>query len=344
MHTAGRVRVSVLTIMLGIVLVPSLARAFSIGEFFRSFFGSSAQTVDASSFAGSQEPIITKPFLEPVRNANPKAATGGPIVAYTEENAMIPSIGPLGTISDAEETRLSIITTYTVREGDNLSVIAKTFGISVGTIYWANNISRPELIKPGDVLVILPVSGVKHTVAKGDTIESIAKKYKGDVEEIRIFNELASGEKIAIGTDLIIPNVDMVQAPSSVAKRPNVRGAGAPSAPGYFGRPLTGGKRTQGLHGYNAVDIAAPCGTPLYASAGGAVIISRSSGWNGGYGKYVAIKHSNGTQTVYGHMSAVMVTQGSVVEKGQYIGDLGTTGKSTGCHVHFEIRGAANPF
>lgn len=334
-----------LTLMLGIILVPSLARAFSIGEFFRSLFGSTVEQVDASALAREQELIIAKPFLEPVRNTNPKASTGGPIIAYTEENAIIPAIGPMGTISDAEETRLSKITTYTVREGDNLSVIARTFGISVGTIYWANNISRPELIKPGDVLVILPVSGVKHTVAKGDTIESIAKKYKGDVEEIRIFNELARGGALAVGTELIIPNVDMVQqAPSAVAKSPNARGTNAPSAPGYFTRPLTGGKKTQGLHGYNAVDIAAPCGTPLYASAGGTVIIARSSGWNGGYGKYVAIKHPNGTQTVYGHMSAVMVAQGSVVERGQYIGDLGTTGRSTGCHVHFEIRGAANPF
>ncbi|MEK7659653.1 MAG: M23 family metallopeptidase [Patescibacteria group bacterium] len=331
--------------MLGVILVPSLARAFSIGEFFRTLFGSSVETVDASSLAAHQDPIISKPFLEAVRNTNPKAATGGPTLAYTEENAIIPAIGPLGTISDAEETRLSIITTYTVRDGDNLSVIARTFGISVGTIYWANNISRPELIKPGDVLVILPVSGVKHTVAKGDTIESIAKKYKGDVEEIRIFNELAIGSTLSVGKDMIIPNVDMVtQAPSAVAKSLGVRGSSAPSAPGYFGRPLTGGKKTQGLHGYNAVDIAAPCGTPLYASAGGTVIISRNSGWNGGYGKYVAIKHPNGTQTVYGHMSTVMVAQGGAVEKGQYIGDVGTTGRSTGCHVHFEIRGAANPF
>ena len=90
--------------------------------------------------------------------------------------------------------------------------------------------------------------------------------------------------------------------------------------------------------------MAAPVGTPIRASAGGVVIISRSSGYNGGYGSYVVISHSNGTQTLYAHMNKVQAIQGTTVAQGELIGTVGSTGKSTGPHVHFEVRGAANPF
>jgi len=105
---------------------------------------------------------------------------------------------------------------------------------------------------------------------------------------------------------------------------------------------LEGGIKTQGLHGYNAIDIGTPVGTTLYAAAAGQIIIAKHSGWNGGYGKYVVISHNNGTQTVYGHMSQVIVDEGETVAQGQVIGLSGNTGHSTGPHVHFEIRGAYN--
>jgi murein DD-endopeptidase MepM/ murein hydrolase activator NlpD len=100
---------------------------------------------------------------------------------------------------------------------------------------------------------------------------------------------------------------------------------------------------TQGLHGFDAVDIGCPTGTPIYAAAAGTVIIAKSAGWNGGYGKYVAIKHDNGTETVYGHMHEVDVQVGETVAQGQQIGEVGMTGRATGPHVHFEVRGAKNP-
>jgi murein DD-endopeptidase MepM/ murein hydrolase activator NlpD len=109
-------------------------------------------------------------------------------------------------------------------------------------------------------------------------------------------------------------------------------------------RPVAGGKKTQGIHGYNGIDIGAPVGTPIYASADGEVIISRSGGWNGGYGNYVVIRHSNGTQTLYSHNSKNAVAVGDTVKQGDIIGFIGATGKATGPHLHFEIRGAKNPF
>lgn len=117
----------------------------------------------------------------------------------------------------------------------------------------------------------------------------------------------------------------------------------------YYTRPITAGVRTQGLHKNNAVDLAASCGTPIFASASGTVTVSKSDGgWNGGYGNFVVINHGNGSQTLYSHMSEVLVAQGDKVKKGEEIGEIGSTGKVhgvTGCHVHFEIRnGPTNPF
>ena len=132
------------------------------------------------------------------------------------------------------------------------------------------------------------------------------------------------------------PSVKTSKSPRPSSKTPEYLG--------YYRRPIDGGRKTQGIHGNNGVDLANSCGTPMRASASGRVIVAKSSGWNTGYGKYIVISHPNNTQTLYGHMQAVYVTVGRVVEQGEIIGELGTTGRSTGCHVHFEIRGARNPF
>jgi murein DD-endopeptidase MepM/ murein hydrolase activator NlpD len=193
-------------------------------------------------------------------------------------------------------------------------------------------------------LIILPISGVKHTVKKGDTLASIAKKYKGDAEEIQSYNNM--GAELAIGSVIIIPDGEIVAEPKKAAPKASVRlgASGVPSYSGFYQRPISGGVRTQGIHGFNGVDLAAPVGTPIYAAASGQVVISRSGAWNGGYGNYIVISHSNGTQTLYSHNSSNVVSQGETVAQGQVIGYVGNTGKSTGPHVHFEVRGAKNPF
>ena len=117
------------------------------------------------------------------------------------------------------------------------------------------------------------------------------------------------------------------------------------NSPGYFIEPLAAGiyHKTQGLHGHNAVDLGAPKGTPIMAAASGEVIISRM-GWNGGYGNYIVIQHNNNTQTVYGHASKLLVSEGDMVKQGEIIALLGSTGESTGPHLHVEVRGGKNPF
>jgi murein DD-endopeptidase MepM/ murein hydrolase activator NlpD len=117
-----------------------------------------------------------------------------------------------------------------------------------------------------------------------------------------------------------------------------------PAVSGYFGNPLPGGRKSQGLHGHNGVDISAPAGTPIYAAASGTVTtVKNDGGWNSGYGNYVVISHPNGTSTLYAHMSRVAASGGSV-SKGSVIGYVGMTGSSTGNHLHFEVHGAKNPF
>ncbi|HEY4524188.1 MAG TPA: M23 family metallopeptidase [Candidatus Paceibacterota bacterium] len=282
-------------------------------------------------------------LLEPNLALDPNWSRGGGEVIVVDDSALLPEVGPLGAVSDFEGLppgdRISI---YVVRAGDTLSEIAEMFKVSVNTIMWANDLSRATAIREGQILVILPVTGVQHTVVKGDTLQSLAKKYKADLEEIIRFNDLNSATALAVGTTVIIPDGE-VAAPPTAGKSRYVRGGG-PSYAGYYLRPIRGGVKTQGLHGYNGVDLATAAGAPIYAAAAGRVIISKQSGWNGGYGNYIAIEHGNGTQTLYAHNQSNIVSVGQTVVQGQVIGYIGSTGKSTGPHVHFEIRGAKNPF
>ena len=262
-------------------------------------------------------------------------------------NALVSNIGPIGTASETviHKATSDQISVYVVREGDTLSQIAEMFNVTVNTIKWGNDLSSNTL-KVGETLVILPISGVKHTVVKGDTLASVAKKYKGDLDEIMAYNEIKKGASLAIGSVIVIPDgeVTAVSSYASSGSSPSSSGYSSKKYEGYYVRPINGGRKSQGLHGNNGVDLAAPVGTPIMAAASGEVIISRSGGWNGGYGSYVVIRHPNGTQTLYAHNSRNNVSAGTSVKQGDIIAFVGSTGKSTGSHVHFEIRGARNPF
>lgn len=230
------------------------------------------------------------------------------------------------------------------------------YGVSVNTILWANDIDNPKSVQPGDTLIILPITGVRHIVKDKETLASIAKKYgaesKEDVDavvnEIVGYNRLASASDIAVGDTVVVPGGVMHQAApqsTNTAKSGTpTKTTGGASGGGGFVHPVPGAVRTQGIHGYNAVDLAAANGTSIRAAAAGEVIVAKASGWNGGYGNYVVVKHANGAQTLYAHMSSVSVSVGSSVSSGEVIGGVGNTGRSTGSHLHFEVRGASNPF
>lgn len=281
-------------------------------------------------------------LLESYLNINPRA-TGGPILAIVDDTALSTEIEDSGYFIDAGQSGNGQISTYIVRSGDTLTSIAKMYHVSVNTILWANDISNGK-IAVGQELVILPISGVKHTVKSGDTILTIAKKYNATQSDILAYNGLTTSSKLTIGQEIIIPDGEKTSSSGSVSVATQKIVSGLKEAVGYYLRPIVGGRKSQGIHGHNAVDLAAPIGTPIMAAADGKVIVSKTGGYNGGYGTYVVISHSNGTQTVYGHMSANYVNVGDSVDQGTMIGRIGMTGNTSGPHVHFEIRGAKNPF
>lgn len=241
------------------------------------------------------------------------------------------------------------ISVYEVKKGDSLATVASLFGVSKNTIIWANDL-KSEKITPGQTIIILPITGVRHTVKSGDSITSIAKKYKGDVDDIAKYNGIAADAKLAAGEVVIVPAGEIAAPTIATVKKKTTATSklldsytnAAPS--GSLIRPVVGGRRSQGLHGHNGIDIAANVGTPILASGDGVVIVARSSGYNGGYGQMIIISHANNVQTVYGHLSQVNVVAGQRVSQGEVIGAVGNTGKSTGPHLHFEVRGAKNPF
>jgi len=300
----------------------------------------------------------TIPLLTAAKNIDPNPSKGGGDITIVNDSALLPASGPAGSLADVADDSLfsnhGQISIYIVRPGDTLGDIATMFNVSINTIRWGNDIAKGESIQPGQELVILPVTGIKYTVKKGGSLRDIVEKNGGDLEEAVAYNGYGADENLAAGTEVIIPDGELATPKAEVKVAQSryttttsaPRGtAGVPTYSGYYLRPIVGGMKTQGIHGYNAVDLAAPNGTPILASASGTVIVSKNNGgYNGGYGNYVVIAHPNGTQTLYAHMSKDIVFSNQSVVQGQVIGYVGSTGRSTGAHVHFEVRGAKNPF
>jgi len=303
---------------------------------------------EKEEFVLNQNPQ-TLPLLRAAINVDPSLAVGGGDI-IVDAGAMLSNGGAAegedGEEADTSSSNNGEISVYIVREGDTLSQIAEMFDVSSKTVLWANDITDESLIRPGDSLVILPITGVRHVVKEGDTLSTITEKYDGDMDEILAYNQIASSEDIGVGDTLVIPG-GLVSVPKVVTKAVAVKTTGgtvvAVTSTNLV-HPVPGARRSQGVHGYNGVDLAAPNGTPILAAAAGSVVVSKGSGWNGGYGTYVVIKHPDGTQTLYAHNSSNIVSVGASVVAGQVVGYVGSTGKSTGNHVHFEVRGAKNPF
>ncbi|NMB92534.1 MAG: peptidoglycan DD-metalloendopeptidase family protein [Parcubacteria group bacterium] len=274
-----------------------------------------------------------------------------PSINIVSDNAMLPLVGPMG-VSDGTDVLLDSsgmeTSVYVVRKGDSLSAIAEMFGVSTNTILWANDLKKGEPLKEGEVLLILPISGVKHVVQKGETLKGLAQKYKAEVLDIAAFNGISVNATLSVGDELIIPNGELI-IDGPVNTNPKVQKTPLKDATGYFINPAPGAIKTQGLHGRNAVDLAAPIGTPIRAAASGKVLVARM-GWNGGYGGLVIIQHPNGTQTLYAHLSGLNTTAGENVSQGEIIAYMGNSGHvraskgGNGSHLHFEIHGAKNPF
>ena len=230
---------------------------------------------------------------------------------------------------------------YAVESGDTLSGVAEKFGLNPETIVWANRQleKNPDLLYVGQELIILPVDGVYHQVGGGDTIAGIAATFKVDPEAIINYplNELDPDNLLLqIGQWLIVPGGNKPFVPRTVIAYSGPVPADATVGSGIFGWP-TSGRITQAYFAFHpGLDIGGWVGAPVLAADSGHVV---ATGWdNTGYGNTIVIDHGNGFQTLYAHLEAFNVQQGENVAKGQQIGQVGSTGNSTGPHLHFEIR------
>ncbi len=344
-------------VIVGIIITFTVAANLNAYEIQRDDFGETsifAALVTTEDFGVIEEegPLqntkkITR-YLGEVGVENQPYISGG-----TDAEELIPStvagdsavVSPI--LSPTEEnlrTRDEIIY-YTVQPGDTVSEVAERFGVTSNTLLWENNLTAYNLIRPGDRLAILPTAGVRHKVAKGDTIASIAKKYSVDAEKIIEFNKLASADDINTGEQLLIPGGQKIAPPPTFTFRqlttPAQTGTAPPlavTATGELVWPTTCRRISQYFrYRHTGLDIACPLGSSVMAADAGRVVKAQS-GWNGGYGTVIEIDHGNGKQTLYGHLSKLFVAVGEDVAQGQEIGAMGSTGRSTGSHVHFEVR------
>ncbi|OGD86835.1 hypothetical protein A2870_04495 [Candidatus Curtissbacteria bacterium RIFCSPHIGHO2_01_FULL_41_11] len=257
------------------------------------------------------------------------------------------SITPVTIISDKPRDK---ILDYEVKVGDTVSSIAEEYGVSESTIQWANDLSSTSQLKQGQKLKILPVSGVSHKVASGDTIYSVAKKYQANAQAIIDFpfNDVGNDFQLSTGSVLIVPDGAPPEKPKPAPTQYLASGQNVPIdnlGSSQFIWPANGGISQYFSWYHPGIDISNLGGGPIRASDSGTVTMA---GWpdNYGYGNRVIVDHGNGFTTLYAHMSSIYVSPGQRVSKGDVLGAMGSTGRSTGVHVHLEIRkngGALNP-
>ncbi len=231
---------------------------------------------------------------------------------------------------------------YTVREGDSLWSIANSFNLDINTLFGCNTMKNPNYLRVGGVLRIPNQDGVFYTVKKGDTIAEIAKKHGTQTELVMNANGLASAS-LKAGSELFLPGAKPLTTVYAALGDPSIKGTKKLSK--SFAWPLVGGissgygwRRhpfTKRRDFHTGIDIKGPSGRTIRASKAGRVVYS---GWMGGYGRVVVIDHGKGYTTLYAHCSRLLVRQGQRVSSGQPVGKVGSSGRATGPHLHFEVR------
>lgn len=258
-------------------------------------------------------------------------------------------LGTGGTFAFDTTTAVSVkprdnVIAYIVENGDTVSSIAKKFDVSIDTVRWQNDLKSIDAIKPGQTIEIPPVTGIVHQVKRGETVYSVAKKYDVDPQQIINwpFNTYGNDETFALaaGQTLVVPDgvkpAEALWDPKRyVAQRtPN---AGVVSPTGQFIWPVSGSISQRYVWYHRGLDIANKAAPAVLAADSGTVTVA---GWpdSGGYGNRVMLSHGNGLETLYAHLSSISVVPGQTVNRGDVIGVMGSTGRSTGPHLHFEIR------
>ena len=222
-------------------------------------------------------------------------------------------------------------TTYRIEKGDTIGAIAQNFGLNQDTLLSFNNIKNSRLIQIGQYIKIPNQDGILYTVKEGDTLASISEKYSVDSDVVKTVNSL-SDDRILAGSKLFLPGarmnqIDVQEINGDLFSWP-VRGY-VSSGYGYRISPFTGARQF-----HSGLDIAAPQGTPVKAAMYGRVA---TTGYDTNSGNYIIIAHHGGYRTLYAHLDVIRVKPGATVKTGDRIGDVGSTGLSTGSHLHFSV-------
>ncbi len=285
--------------------------------------------------------ILSAPILA---NAYPGGTTQA-LADFTPPSAVVTSfdLTEYGVQTQVSEKPRDQIISYNVQNGDTLSTIAEKFGVSVDSIKWANDIKRDSL-NVGQEVKIPPVTGIVHKVREGETVYSIAKKYKTEAQKIVNFpfNDFTDLNTFAlsVGQTLVVPDGVMPEA-APIAPRPFAAGPLSAGGSGQFAWPAVGMLSQSPVWYHMAFDIANPSAPPITAAGAGTVISVQYLTY--GYGRHAIIDNGDGLSTLYAHMSEIYVKAGDSVSRGQVIGKMGSTGRSTGTHLHFEVRRNGTP-
>ena len=226
-------------------------------------------------------------------------------------------------------------TVYRVKQGDMVGILAQNFGITQDTIISVNNIRQTRAIHPGDYFRIPNIPGIIYTVREdGETIEKIAKSYEVDAAKCSYVNDIDSTISLTAGTTLFVPDAELdwvtrQEINGDLFKRPIKAWYYISSYFGWRNSPFTGQRSY-----HSGIDMACSTGTNIYAALAGTVT---TAGWSDTYGNYVIVRHHSGYKTLYAHMSKINVSVGQYVTTSSIIGKVGSTGLSTGPHLHFTI-------
>lgn len=233
---------------------------------------------------------------------------------------------------------------YRAKNGDNLWTIAKKTGMDWFTLLSVNRLKKANDISVGQKVKIPNQRGISHVLKEGETLEDIALNYNVNIRKIIRVNRILDPNNIKKGTDIFVPGAEVTQALSDKL----IKASGIPpqfawpcrrsrvsSRFGYRKDPFTGRRAF-----HSGIDLAPGYGAVVNASMDGVVTYA---GWMGGYGKLVVIRHKGGYTTRYGHLSRILVRRNRRVRQRQRIGYVGNTGRSTGPHLHFEVRQNGKP-
>lgn len=300
---------------------------------------------DFYKLSEDEELFTRKTIAESVNQAttvDPAELVAASLIDSEEPDGSI-EILPLETTQTAlEEESPLYYTVYRLKEGENAGKVAKDFGVTTETILSVNGVTNATRMATGVYLKIPSMSGILYEVGRsGETLESIINtqnkefKINLDLEMNSVVNGVEPSQSLSVGDTLFIAggrlSRDKLAEISGDSYKKPLRNAYYISSPyGWRVSPFDSSRRTH----HNGIDLACPKGTPIYATAAGTVV---TAGWSDIYGNYVIIKHASGYKSLYGHMSSISVRSGQYVDQGTVVGKVGSTGQSTGPHLHFTM-------